>query len=147
MRLIRGYKSMSNERLLSALGESNESSSNVNNFNNTGIKKIRKDFSKLRHRFSKSKINELTKFYITQKPKKIFLHQKQKRLRKVLIIKKSLCSLKKHHHYDDTVCKGIRNIRNLFGENDDYYEPTKTKGAFNDNYIEYESRGDKNLLL
>ena len=65
-----------------------------------------------------------------------------------MIIKKSLCSLKKHHHYDDTVYKGIRGIRNLFGENgDDYYEPIKTKSAFNDNYIEYESRGDKNLLL
>ena len=65
-----------------------------------------------------------------------------------MIIKKSLCSLKKHYHYDDTVYKGIRGIRNLFGENDDdYYEPIKTKSAFNDNYIEYESRGDKNLLL
>ena len=74
MRHIKGYNSMSNERLLSALDESNELSSNVNNFNNTGIKKIRKDFSNLRHRLSKSKINELTKFYIKQKPKKIFLH-------------------------------------------------------------------------
>ena len=35
MRHIKGYNSMSNERLLSALDESNELSSNVNNFNNT----------------------------------------------------------------------------------------------------------------
>ena len=30
-----------------------------------------------------------------------------------------------------------------------YYKPIKTKNAFNNNYIEYESRGDKdkNLLL
>ena len=35
-------------------------------------------------------------------------------------------------------------IENLFGEfnNEDYYEPIKTKDAFNNNYIEYESRGD-----
>ena len=49
---------MSKERLLSALDESNESSGNVNNFNNARIKKIREDFSELRHRFSKSEINE-----------------------------------------------------------------------------------------
>ena len=26
---------------------------------------------------------------------------------------------------------------------EDYYKPVKPKGTFNDNYIEYESRGDK----
>ena len=54
----KGYNNMSKERLLSALDESNESSCNINNFINARIKKIRKDFSKFRHRFSKSKINE-----------------------------------------------------------------------------------------
>ena len=34
MRRINGYRSMSRKRLLSALDESNESSMNVNNFNN-----------------------------------------------------------------------------------------------------------------
>ena len=57
------------------------------------------------------------------------------------------------HRYrdnDDLDYKGIRQIENLFNEiNDDYYKPIKTKGAFNNNYIEYESRGhkDKNLPL
>ena len=47
--------------------------------------------------------------------------------------------------YDDLDYKGIRDIENLFGEvNEDYYKPIKTEGAFNGNYIEYESRGDKN---
>ena len=50
---------------------------------------------------------------------------------------------------DDAEYKGIRDIENLFGEFNDegYYEPTKTKDAFNNNYIEYESRGDKNKNL
>ena len=30
---------------------------------------------------------------------------------------------------------------------EDYYKPVKTKGAFNDNYTEYESRGDKDKKL
>ena len=39
-------------------------------------------------------------------------------------------------------------IRNLFNEIDkDYYKPIKTKSAFNDNYIEYESKGVKNKNL
>ena len=36
----------------------------------------------------------------------------------------------------------------MFDEiNEDYYKPAKTKGAFNDNYTEYESRGDKDKKL
>ena len=31
--------------------------------------------------------------------------------------------------------------------NEDYYKPVKTNGAFNDNYIEYKSRGDKDKNL
>ena len=46
--------------------------------------------------------------------------------------------------------KGITQIENLFDKiNEDYYKLIKTNGAFIDNYIEYESRGnkDKNLSL
>ena len=59
-------------------------------------------------------------------------------------------TLKKHHYRDndDPDYKGIRQIENLFDEiNEDYYKPIKTKGAFNNNYIEYESRGDKDKRL
>ena len=36
----------------------------------------------------------------------------------------------------------------MFDEiNRDYYKTIKTKGAFNSNYIEYESRGDKDKGL
>ena len=38
----------------------------------------------------------------------------------------------------------IRDIENLFGKFDeDYYKPIKTMSAFDDNYMEYESKGDK----
>ena len=50
----------------------------------------------------------------------------------------------RYHDNDDLDYKGIRQVENLFNEIDeDYYKPIKTKGAFNNNYIEYESRGDK----
>ena len=44
--------------------------------------------------------------------------------------------------------KGDLFNRNLFNEiGADFYKPTKTKHAFNDNYIEYESKGDKDKKL
>ena len=61
--------------------------------------------------------------------------------------------LEKHQYHDnddDLDYKGIRQIESLFEEiNEDFYKPIKTKGAFNDNYMEYENRGDKdkNLLI
>ena len=35
----------------------------------------------------------------------------------------------------------------MYESNEDYYEPKKIKGAFNDNYIEYESNGDQDKRL
>ena len=149
MRRIKNYKIMSKERLLSALDESNESSGNVNNFNNARIKKIREDFNELRHRFSKSKINEFKRSLYNIKNQENLSALEIKETKKSLDkLKKSLLSLKKYHYYDDAEYKGIRDIRNLFGEIDeDYYKPIKTKSVFNGNRIEYESRGDKNLSI
>ena len=37
-----------------------------------------------------------------------------------------------------------RHIRTFFEEEDDYYKPINLGNFWNDNYIEYESNGDKN---
>ena len=37
-----------------------------------------------------------------------------------------------------------RDLRALYEPEKDHYEPQKLKGAFDDEYIEYESNGDKN---
>ena len=147
MRRIKNYKIMSKERLWSALDESNELSGNVNNFNNARIKKIREDFSELRHRFSKSEINEFRRSLYNIKNQENLSALEIKEIKKSLDkFKKSLLSLKKYYYYDDAEYEGIRDIRNLFGETDeDYYKPIKTKIVFNGNRIEYESRGDKIL--
>ena len=52
--------------------------------------------------------------------------------------------LKKDYNCDDPDYEGIRDAEKLFGKiNEYYYKPVNTKGAFNDNYIEYENRGDR----
>ena len=54
----KGHKSISKERLLSALSES-ESVESKNSFDDKRLKKIRKDFNELRDRFSKPQIKEI----------------------------------------------------------------------------------------
>ena len=58
MRHIKGYKSMSKERLLSPLDES-ESAGSKKNLDKARIKKIREDFIKLRDIFLKPKLKEI----------------------------------------------------------------------------------------
>ena len=58
MRRMKGYKSMSKKRLLSAFSES-ESVESEKNLHNARIKKIRECFNNLRDRFLKPKIKEI----------------------------------------------------------------------------------------
>ena len=75
-RNIRGYKSMSEDRLLNALKESEslkESEKPKANFSKARIEKIRKEFNESRHRFSKSKINEIRRnLYDIENEKSLF---------------------------------------------------------------------------
>ena len=54
---IKGYKNMSNERLLSALSEMN--------LDNVRIKKIREDLNELKHKFSKPELKGIRKIFMT----------------------------------------------------------------------------------
>ena len=64
-------------------------------------------------------------------------------------LEEKLSGLKKYYDYDDAEYKGIKDIEGLFdlsiGEN--YYEPIIVNDAFNNNYIKYESKGDKDKIL
>ena len=55
----------------------------------------------------------------------------------------------KYYDRDDPDYYRMRKIGDFTNEIDeeDYYKPTKTKSAFNNNYIEYKSRGDKDENL
>ena len=159
MRRIKGYKSMSKERLLSALDESEcnsiESSRSRNNFNNARIKKIREDFNKLRDRFLKPKIKEIRRNLYEIENKKNLSKSKIKEIEQNLIeLEESLFKLNKYYDYDDIEYKGIRDVENVFNivafnrsTDEDYYKPIKTNNAFNGNYIEYQSKGDKDKNL
>ena len=143
IRGIKGYKSMSEERLLSVLNGSESVKESEKIFDDARIEKIKKDFNKLRDRLSKPKIKEIRKdLYRTENKKNLSIQ-------KIENIEKNLSKLKKYHDYDDIEYRGIRDIKKLFylSTDEDYYKPIKTNDAFDSNYIEYESKGDKNKTL
>ena len=70
-------------------------------------------------------------------------------------IKKSLDELErnlsktKRYDYDDAEYRGMKDIKDLFDLSigEDYYKSIITRGSFNNNYIQYESKGDKDKML
>ena len=111
---IKGYKSISKEKLLGALDDS-ELAESGNNFDNARIKKIREDFNKLRHRFLNPKTEEIKRHLYEIENKKNLSKSKIKRIEENLLdSEKSLFKFKKYYDYDDIEYRGITDVGNLF---------------------------------
>ena len=105
---IKGYKSMSKERLLSALNES-KSVKSENDFDDERLKTIREKFNKSRDKFLKPKIKEIRRNLYEIKNKKNLSQSKIKKIEKnSLELEESLSKIKKYYDYDDIEYKGIR---------------------------------------
>ena len=144
IRGIKGYKSMSKDDLTKILSKPRT------NLSKERIKDTKEDFNKLRDRFLKQKIKEIRrKFYEIENKKNLSESKIEEIKQNLFELEESLFKLNKYYNQDDAEYKGIRDIENLFGEfnDEDHYKPIKTKDAFNNNYIEYKSRGDKNKNL
>ena len=115
------------------------------NFSKVKIEKIRKKFNESRHKFSKSKIN----LYKIKNKKNLFALRVEEIEKNLLEIEKNLFKTKKYYDYDNNEYKGIRDVKNLFdfSIDEDYYKPVITNGAFNNNYIQYESKANKDKIL
>ena len=55
----------------------------------------------------------------------------------------------RYHLYDDFEYRGIKNVHNLFNLliRKDYYKPILVKSGYNNNYIQYENKGNKILTV
>ena len=64
-------------------------------------------------------------------------------------LNKKILELEKYHHHDDYEYRGIKNVQDLFklSIDEDYYKPKLVKSSYNNNYIQYESKGDKVLTV
>ena len=74
----------------------------------------------------------------------------QKKIKRYLDeLDKKILKLDKYHYHNNYEYRGIKNIQNLFklSIDKDYYKPILVKSGYNNNYIQYESKGDKILTL
>ena len=126
------------------------------NFYNARIKKIREDSNnKLKDRFLKPKIKETRKsLYEIENKKNLSKSRIKETEQNPIELEKSRFKLNKYHDYDDAEFQGIRDAVNIFNgaafkqsTDEDYYKPVKTNSAFNGNYIEYQSKRDKDKNL
>ena len=153
IRGIKGYKSMSEDELLSALALSKpvrKDEKPKTNFSEARIEKIRKEFNKSRHNFSKPKINAIRRnLYEIENEKNLFESKIKDIERSLTELEGNISKTKKYYDYDAIEYSGIRDVKDLFdlSINEDYYKPVITKDAFNNNYIQYESKGDKGKNL
>ena len=121
-------------------------SSKISKFSKARIEKIRKEFNTSKYKFCKSKINEIRKsLYEIENEENIFSSKIKEIRRSFLELEENLFKPKQYYDYDDTEYKELRNMKDLFelSIDEDYYKPIITKDAFNGNYIQYESKGDK----
>ena len=148
IRGIKGDKSMSKDGLTKILSEPKRKTESK--LSEERINDIKEDFNKTRDRFLKLKIKKIRRnFYEIENEKNLSKSKIKETEQNLIELEESIFKLNKYYDYDDAEYKGIRDIENLFGEfnDEDHYKPIKTKDAFNNNYIEYESRRDKNKNL
>ena len=146
---------MSKEELLVSILKSGQSIAELrkSKCNSIGIEEIKNKINVLRNNAS-HRFEELVKkkqFNKEIRKKKKHYAKKLKTTEEFFKkLEENINRLENHHYHDndDLHYKGIRQIENLFNKIDeDQYKPIKTKGAFNNNYIEYESRRDKGKRL
>ena len=155
---IKGYKSMSEDELLSTLNASDSLKESEKNFDDTKpninfskprTEKIRKEFNESRHKFSKLKINEIRRYLYEIENKKNLFAPKIKEIEKDLDELERNLSKTKKYDYDDAEYRGIKDVKDLLdlSIDEDYYKPIITNSAFNNNYIHNESKGNKDKIL
>ena len=153
IRGIKGYKSMSEDDILSALNSSKPAKKGKKpkaNFSKARIAKIRKEFNESRYKFSELKIKEIRRnLYKIENEKNLSKSKIKEIERNLAELEENLSKTKKYYDYDDIEYRGIRNVRYLFdlSIDEDYYKPITAGGAFNSSYIQYDSKGDKRKNL
>ena len=139
-RNIKNYKRKSDDKLLQAIKENNTPKKQPKN--KKRIDSIRENFKNFSYKLSKSELKEIkNKLYNIEKTKQFDSKKTNKRLND---LEKILFELKKYHDHDDDKYRGIKGIKGLFklSIDEDYYKPVLSKSGYNENYLQYESKGD-----
>ena len=139
MRNINDYKIKSRGRLHEIFKKQSKNKERIDN--------IRENFKKLNYKLSKSELKEIkANLYNIEKRKKISTKKTNKYLDE---LDKKIDKLEKYYDHDDFEYKGIKDIKDLFklSIDKDHYKPVLVKSSYNNNYVQYESKGDKILSI
>ena len=136
MRNINDYKSKSNDRLHEIFKKQSKNKERIDN--------IREDLKDLSYKLSKSELKEIkTNLFNIEKRKKISTKKTNKYLDE---LDKKILKLEKYQDYDDHEYKGIKDLFKPSIDKD-YYKPVLVKSGYNNNFVQYESKGDKILSI
>ena len=138
-RNIKNYKHKSSNESLQAIKRQSK--------NKERIDTIRKELKESSYKLSRSELKEIKKSLYNIERRNQFKLRKIKRYLDKL--DKKILKLDKYHYHDGFEYRGIKNIQNLFklSIDKDHYKPILVKSGYNNNYIQYESKGDKILTL
>ena len=130
MRNIKNYKSKSSGKLYEIFKKQSNNKKRIDN--------IREDLKGLSYKLSKSELKNIKTNLSSNKTSK-YLDELDKKILK----------LDEYRDYDDYEYKGIKNIKDLFKTsiNKDHYKPKLVNCGYNNNYVEYESKGDSILSI
>ena len=137
MRNIKNYESKSSDKLYEIFKKQSKNKKRIDN--------IREDLKDLSYKLSKSQLKNIkTNLYNIEKK-----NSSNKTSKYLDELDKKILKLDEYRDYDDYEYKGIKNIKYLFKTsiNKDHYKPKLVNSGYNNNYVEYESRGDRILSI
>ena len=138
-RNIRNYKNKSSDRLYKIFNKQSE--------NRKRIDDIKDELKNPTYNISKSESKNIKRTLYNIEKRNVVGSKKTKRYLDEL--DKKMLKLDKYHDFDDYEYKGIKDIKDLFklSIDEDHYKPILVKSGYNDNYVQYESKGDRILTI
>ena len=136
-RNIKNYKSKSSDKLYKIFKKQFK--------NKKIIDDIRDELKDPTYNISRSESKEIKKnLYNIEKRNKISLEKTNEYLDE---LDERIRRLYKYHDYDDYEYRGIKDIKDKFKSSidKDYYKPILVESIYNNNYIQYETKGEKIL--
>ena len=136
---IKNYKRKSSDRLYKIFKKQSKNKERIDN--------IKDELKNPTYNISKSESKDINRtIYNIEKRNVVGSKKTSKYLDE---LDKKILKLDKYHDYDDSEYKGVKDIKDLFklSIDKDHYKPILVKSGYNNNYVQYESKGDRILSI
>ena len=143
---IKNYKNKSSDRLYKIFKKQSKNKKRIDDIKDE-LKNPTYNISKSESKDIKRTLYNIEKRNVVgSKKTNRYLDELDKKILKLYVILKLI---HKYHDYDDYEYKGIKDIKDLFelSIDEDHYKPILVKSGYNNNYVQYESKGDRILTI